>query len=163
MLKFNFLTIVACLLLSGVAVSQKTEDQIEAEKNGKSQGDLVLKVRNPPVSASDTLTITGIGAVSFIVSNTSDGTANTYRQSQKIVLPLVSSSKNNKYQLVFYGQYDNVAYAVAKEEEKTTIYYPAYMFGEIKQKLEQSLSQKKKVELRVTIKKDGFREGILVF
>lgn len=160
----KFAGCIAGILLMGSSIkAQKTDAEINGNSSGNNNGPMVVKVLKPINTTSDTVQITALGAPSFIVSNTADGSYNTYKHSQKIVIPVSTTSKSTKYQFVFYGQNDNIVYSVATESGLTTVFFPTFMYDDIREKLEQALNQRKKAELRIIQKKDGFREASLVF
>jgi hypothetical protein len=164
----RLLFLVTGFLFAVTAFCQSSET-IEAATQSKSMMDKVnskstFKAHNPKEDKTDMLTVTGIGSVSFATSNTSDGTSNSYYHSQRITMPLqVSYVKPVNVSLIFYSSGDKIPYAATSGDEGVNVYYPISLYEEIKQRLEQSLSAKKKVQLKVTQKTDGFREAVLLF
>jgi hypothetical protein len=152
---------VAAFCQSSETIDGATQSKAMMEKiNSRAS----FKVHNPQQDKTDMLIVTGIGSVSFATSNTSDGTSNSYYHSQRITMPLqVSSVKPVNVSLIFYSSGDKIPYAATSGDEGVNVYYPINLYEEIKQRLEQSLSAKKKVQLKVTQKTDGFREAVLLF
>lgn len=151
------------ILLSTKSFSQANEtDQLVANKDLINTKKAANAVR-PPEDKLETIEVTGVGNISFIVSNKTDGSLNAYNHSNLILLPVTTTAKNYNYQLIFYGHNDKVLYAVENEGNKVSIYYPISMYNEIKIKLEQSLNQKRKVVMKLVQKTDGFRECVLQF
>ena len=155
--------------LLAVAAFCQSSETVDVATQSKSMMDKInskatFKTQNPKADKTDMLTVTGIGSVSFATSNTADGTSNSYYHSQRITMPLqVSSSKPINVSLIFYSSGDKIPYAATSGDEGVNVYYPISLYEEIKQRLEQSLSAKKKVQLKVTQKTDGFREAVLLF
>lgn len=111
----------------------------------------------------DLIEVTGIGTSAFSTSNTFDGTTSSYKHSLKITVGLLTSGANKEgFQLVFYSPTELIPYAANSDAGVTYVYYPISLYDAIKLKLDQSFAAKKKVQLKVTQKKDGFREGVLV-
>jgi hypothetical protein len=44
-----------------------------------------------------------------------------------------------------------------------SIYYPLSVYESLRSRLEQALIARKKVQVKVTLKTTGFREGVLIF
>jgi hypothetical protein len=133
-----------------------------------SQGGVVnrrpFKTELPAADKADSYEIKAIGSVTFTVSNTADGSTNSYNHALRININLVmTDSKVGNFQLVFYGDKEAVPYAVFRQEGAIAIFYPASLYEEIKDKLEASLAARKKVLIKVTEKTTGFREGVLSF
>lgn len=114
---------------------------------------------------SETFTITGIGNnVTFSASNYSDGTANSFNHLQKVTLPItVTYNTPIKVQLVFYAPGDKIPHTAMWTNEGVTVFYNMDFYDEIKKRLSDALAAKKKVQLQVIIKKDGYREASLLF
>ena len=102
--------------------------------------------------------ITGIGVSTFLTSSQSDNS----KQSLRITVSLLTSgaSKEN-FQLIFYSENDRLPFVVASNAGSTYVFYPISLYDAIKSKIEQSLSAKKKIQLKVTLTKEGYREGSL--
>ncbi len=163
MSKYFFLMILQAFFFSSVLHAQKTASDTNPAGAVADLPKMSGKTTKPTENKDDTIALSGMGGLTFVVSNIADGTYNTYKHSQRILLPLVTSVNGPKFQLVFYGENDNIPYAVALDGDVVDIYYPMVMFADIKQKLEQSLAQKKKIQLRIVQRKDGFREGAIIF
>ena len=108
--------------------------------------------------------IIGIGNSTFATSSNFEGTASSYKYSLKITLSLLlSSASKETFQLVFYSPEDAaLPQAASFQDGVTTVFYPISLYEAIKFKLDQSFTLKKKVQLKVTLHTDGFREGILI-
>jgi hypothetical protein len=82
----------------------------------------------------------------------------------KIILSLLTgANKSLGYQLVFNPDADKSGYAVELQDGITTINFPQMTFEAIRQKLEQSIAAKRKVQIKITQNPNGYREGVLVF
>lgn len=156
------------LLAAVVFASQAHGQQVEQDPNvipGKGAlGKRVFKTAPPEADKTENFDIKSIGTVSFATSNTADGTVNSYQHALRITLSLVMADpKAGNYQLVFYSEGENLPQAVSRDAGTVSIYYPAAVYTEIKEKLEQALLARKKVTIKVTEKTTGFREGVLMF
>ncbi|HPH30368.1 MAG TPA: hypothetical protein PLB49_00895 [Chitinophagaceae bacterium] len=160
--------VIAILLTAGLFVTQAQGQQFEQDPNviqGKAaMGKRVFKTENPAADKTENFDVKSIGVVSFAASNTADGSANSYKHALRITMSLVMADpKAGNYQLVFYSEGEQVPLAVAREAGMVSIYYPASVYTDIKDKLEQALLARKKVTIKVTEKTTGFREGVLSF
>lgn len=123
----------------------------------------VFKERNPVEDKTDLVEVIGLGNATFSVSNVADGTISSYKHSKKIILGLQTTAKGINYRLVFYGDDESIPYAVLLENSTMSLFFPSYMYTDIKQKIEQALAQKKKIQIKVEQKKDGYREASILF
>jgi len=139
---------------------------VKAQDNaGMAPGSRAMyKAQNPAQDKTDIFEITGTSGATFTASNISDGTSNSYRHSLRITLALATKeNKGGNINLVFYTEGESMPYAAASENGALNIYYPRSMYESIKEKLDQSVITKKRVQLKVIQKADGFREGTLIF
>jgi hypothetical protein len=127
--------------------------------------DSKIKAKNNiMVDESEVLNITGISGSSFTVSNIADGTEKSYNHDLRVVISLnIAENKTEKYQIVFYSSQDKIPFAVANEISVFSVYYPISLYESIKTRLEQSVAARKKVQLKVVRKTNGYREGTLIF
>ncbi len=156
------------LLIAGVfftpVLAQQSEQDPNVIQNRTTLGKRVFKTENPAADKTDNFDVRSIGAISFAASNTADGSANSYKHALRITMNLVMADpKAGNYQLVFYSEGENVPLAVSREAGAVSIYYPASIYTDLKEKLEQALQARKKVTIKVTEKTTGFREGVLTF
>lgn len=126
-------------------------------------GNLAFKPVRPMQSKEETLDITGFGTPVIAVSNTADGTAKSYQHSFRVTYPLLIAGGKSGYFLVFYGDSEAIPYAVQTESTGISVYFPYVAHEQIKNKIEQSLLARKKVQLKVTQKVEGYREAVLSF
>jgi hypothetical protein len=174
MKKHLFFTVCAVMLVSFFAVAQ-TDKELTVSREVKDPGLIIpgsgpvanrtqFKVRNPSEDKTEVFDVTGTGGAVFASSNTADGTANSFKHSLRINLALiVANSKGNNFQLVFYSESENIPFAASAENGMFSVYYPMSMYESIKQKLDQYLASKKKIQLKVIQKTNGYREGTLTF
>jgi hypothetical protein len=128
-------------------------------------GQQVFKYRNTITQdKTEQFEIQGLGGTNFTSSNTVDGTAGSYKHSLQISVALVPVNKagNSNYQLIFYSPNDNMPEAVTSKDGSVSIYYPLSVYDDIRSKLEQAFTARKKVTVKVTQKTNGYREGTLV-
>jgi len=142
-------------------VTENANEELSLIKGGKFR--VVFKPQNPTEDKTETLEVTGLGTSMFSVSNISDGTVKSYKHALRITLGLLTSNKSGSYQLVFYSEGEEIPYVVAAMDGKLSIYYPSGLYNDIKQKLEQSLSARKKVQLKIIQQSNGYKEGTLIF
>ncbi len=159
---------ILLLLITGIMVNRSQAQQFEQDPNviqGKAaQGKRVFKTEAPAADKTENFDVRSIGSVSFAVSNTADGSANSYKHALRITMALVMTDpKAGNYQLIFYSEGENVPLSVARDAGMVSIYYPAAVYADIKEKLEQALLARKKVSIKVTEKTTGYREGVLSF
>ena len=121
-----------------------------------------FKPANPENDKTDRFDISAISATTFTTSNNADGSANSYKHSQKIVVALQAAGKANAVQLVFYSVNAEMPYAAGEDKGVISVYFPISMYGEIREKLETALAGRKKVQVQVMQGKEGYREGILL-
>ncbi len=160
MKKKLFMTLGTLCLLSVVAIAQSTFEP--ATNNTRA----MYKAQNPATDMIEMFDVTGTTGATFTTSNISDGTSNSYKHSLRITLPLQTKTKDNKtgtVNLVFYTEGEQMPYAAANANGALNVYYPRSMYESIKEKLDQYLLAKKKIQLKVTQKADGYREGSLTF
>ncbi len=161
MKKYFFYALVIVLVSTTAANAQPSEmDPASASKSGVR----AFKVYNNPAQDKiDQFEIHSVGGTTFTTSNIADGTTNSYKHSQQIIVSLVpNKAGNTTFQLNFYTPTENVQQAATYTENTLHIYYPVAMYEAIRTKLEQALAAKKKVIVKVIQKPNGFREGTLI-
>lgn len=165
MKKYLFGSLIFMLLFSTVSIAQQS-DNATTQPPGNERLKLrkVFKPDNPTVDKTDVIDITGMKGATFTVSNKADGSEYSYDQSLRIVLGLQpANNKSGDFQVVFYSPAEKIPYAVTQEGGMTTIYYPVATYEGVRQNLEQALAARKKVQLKIIQKTDGYREGSLIF
>jgi len=159
----HFMLAFLSFLCFGLVVSAQNDADLNTARNNDRLSKRMFKANNPLEDKTDMFEVTGVGGTVFTTSNTSDGTANSYKHSQKITLSLaVLNGKSNSFQLVFFSPDNEIPYSASFADGSLSIYFPISMYEEVKQKLDQSLAARKKVQLKVIQKKDGYREGTLI-
>ena len=156
------------LVLSFVSISLVGMAQVPVEKEFKIDNNQFNKPRQafkviPAEEKSELFDIIGIGAVSISVSNIADGTPNSYNHNSRVTIPLVIAANKGVFQIVFYNNSDLVPYSIEKEGLVNSVFIPVTFFDIVRAKLEQAVAAKKKVQLKVSSKKDGYREAVLQF
>ncbi|MBK9382375.1 MAG: hypothetical protein IPN39_13750 [Chitinophagaceae bacterium] len=164
-MKKHFLySLMGVMLLSTFSQAQQADNDPNVIAKDGSLSKRVFKNQNPAEDKTELIDIIGTGSAAFSASNTADGSTASYKHSLKITLALSTpASVKGSYQLVFYTIYENIPYAAATEGGVVTVFYPISMYDGIKQKLDQSFAAKKKVQLKVIQKTNGYREGTLMF
>jgi hypothetical protein len=160
-MKRKLMLIVMSVFITGLAEAQDPMGNIITGSNGGTR--IAFKAQNPSQDKTDILTVTGVDGAVFTTSNTADGTPNSYNHNLRITVSLVTNVKSSRYQLVFYSSGEDMPYAAATDNNVVSVYFPVSAYESIKQKLDQSLAARKTVQLKVTQKTDGYREGTLVF
>jgi hypothetical protein len=151
------------LLMNGI-IAQK-EETIFSAKNVDNNAKLLYKSGIVTEDKAEVLSITGFGTnVSFTASNVGDGTSNSFNHIQRVSLPLlVAGGKPANVQLVFYSPGEKIPFTVVATEGAVTVYYLIDLYDDIKKRLTDAFAARKKVQLKVDLKKDGFREAVLTF
>lgn len=162
---YKFALIFLTLGFSLLASAQKSEEATDAMRS--LDGDAkkaIFKARQPAEDKTETIEVTGLGQTTHFVSNMSDGTTNSFRHTVRLVAALQTPAfKGGTVQLVFYSPEDRVRQAAENENGVISIYYPLAVYESLRGRLEQALQARKRVQLKVTMKTDGYREGVLVF
>ena len=149
------LSIFSLLVLSnGILQAQVTDEMIVRQKEGMLFK--AAKVASPQQEAFD---VVGLGLPSFTVSNMADGSFESYSHNLRITYPLQLGGGRTNFQLVFYGLNDKIPYAVAQEGNITSIYMPYSTHDHLKGKIEQTLSARRKVQLKINLMPSGLREA----
>lgn len=165
----KILSVIVFLTISASGFSQNGSYELDPsavnanKSNTKNQ--IALSTRSVKDDKIDLIEVTGLGGTTFSALNLPDGTsARGDRYSLKITMSLLTgANKSSGYQLVFNPDGEKSTYAVEVKDGITSINFPQFTFEVIRQKLEQSLAAKKKVQLKITQNPSGFREGVLVF
>jgi hypothetical protein len=160
-MKRKFLFFVSGMLICTLfALGQNTENVIES----RMQQGRAFKSIMPQQEKSDSYEVTGSKLISISVANTADGSQNSYKHAMRLVLGLsFSNPKAGPAQLVFYSGGESIPYAEITENGVLNIYYPYEVYETIRQRLEESLAARRKVQLKITEKPTGYREAVLVF
>ncbi len=156
MKKKLFFTFCTVCLVSAFAMAQN-------ESLAGSTSKAMYKAQNPAQDKTDIFEVTGTGGATFTTTNISDGTSSSYKHSLRIILALITKDNKGHVNLVFYTEGDNMPYAAASENGALNVYYPRSMYESIKEKLDQWIAAKKKIQIKVIQKTDGYREGTLIF
>lgn len=130
-------------------------------------------VNNTPVATTPTIVkdkddmieISGITGTVFTSYNNYDGSPASYNQLLQIsigLLPVMPGGSYN-FSLIFYSPADKISQAAYYDQGVLNIFYPLAMYGDIKDKISQSLHDNKKIYVRVIQKIDGYREGSIIF
>jgi len=156
------LSFVLCgVLFSTLIAFSQNETLMEARmKSGLG----AFKATLPNEDKTETIEITGSKLVSISISNTADGSQNSFRHSLRIILALASSnSKAAPMQLVFYSNSESIPYAEFNDKGTINVYYPMEVYESIRQRLDENLAARKRIQLKVVEKTNGYREATLVF
>ena len=130
-------------------------------------------VTNTPVATTPTIAqdkddmieISGINGTVFTAYNNFDGSPGSYNQMLQIsigLLPVMPGGSYN-FSLIFYSPADKISQAAYYDQGVLDIFYPMAMYGEIKEKINQSIHDNKKIYVRVIQKVNGYREGSIIF
>jgi hypothetical protein len=157
------------LLATGISVvswSQSSETVVD-EPARVIDGEIkkpVFKARQPMEDKVETIEVSGLGQTTYTTSNTVDGSVKSFEHSLRIVVSLNTvGGKPSSCQLIFYTAGDKIQQAAASDNGQVNIFYPVSVYESIRTRLEQALTARKKVQIKVTQKTTGYREGVLMF
>lgn len=148
------LTLFTQLLFPSEGQAQITDDMVVRQQESR-----LFKAAKVTSPQQELLDVTGLGLPSFIVSNIADGSLESYSHTLRVIYPLQMGGGRTGFQLVFYGQSDKVPYAVAQEGNITSIYVPYSVHDHLKGKIEQTLSGRRKVQVKINLLPSGLREA----
>jgi hypothetical protein len=160
------LYLIVAILLSSTCFAQISGSDIESVSSISDANvqKRVFKVRQPEKDLFESWEVSGLGPTSYTTSNVMDGSVNSYQHSLRIVVGLTTPAyKNGSYQLVFYGADEKIQQAASVENGVVSLYYPVAAYEVLRTRLEQALTARKKVQVKMTQKTNGFREGVLLF
>lgn len=162
-MKKYFIICTYCILQTGsVIFAQKPDAGVNSGTTDAKTTGVIFRTKLPEADKTEIFEIVGIKGSTFSVSNTADGTANSYKHSKQVTIELTASN-NSSYFLVFYSPEENIPYTFSPGKGVNNLYYPLALYDAMRQKLEQSLAAKKKIQLQMIQKTDGFREVSLIF
>lgn len=161
-MKKNLLVILPVfLLIVNLCSAQKVVEE-HYPVNSRNPDKVFVPV-NPSQDKTDLFEITGIGNVVYTTSNVADATANSYKHSLKITIELFTTkNKTGNYQLIFSSPEEKIPYSASFVNDVLNIYYPLSVYESIREKLDQAFTAKKKVQIKVIQKTNGYREGTLI-
>ncbi|MFM1857136.1 MAG: hypothetical protein RLZ05_196 [Bacteroidota bacterium] len=111
---------------------------------------------------SETVEISGLGSPLFAASNLVDGTVESYNHKVRVTYSLQVTGGKGSYQLVFYMPNEKMPYSVNTENGVTTVYMPFQLHDYFKSKVEQNITARKKVQLKLNLSTSGLREAVWV-
>jgi hypothetical protein len=121
---------------------------------------MLFKPESPSVAIQETFDILGFGVPSFSISNQANGTEESYLHQLRVSYPLLISGGKSNVQIIFYGNGDKVPYSVVKEDAGAIVYFPLQVHDQLRTRVEQAISARRKVQLKINIKPSGFREAV---
>ncbi len=139
---------------------QPAAEDLRSVKPAFKENMIFKPARNIPDNV-EMIEVVAMGTPSFRVSNTADGTYSSYDHSIRVTYPLVLSGGKTGYLLCFYGSSEKIPYAVETKNGITTIYFPFNMHDLIKGRMDQMLTTKKKIVIKLTQLTDGYREALV--
>lgn len=123
-----------------------------------------FKARQPQEDKSEIFEVAGLGQTTYTASNTEDGSVKSYDHQLRIVVSLNTvGNKASSCQLVFYSAGDKIQQAASADNGQVNVYYPVSVYESVRSRLEQALTARKKVQVKITQKTNGYREGVLMF
>ncbi|MFN4893210.1 MAG: hypothetical protein ACK5G0_05540 [Bacteroidota bacterium] len=124
----------------------------------------VFKAAQPTEDKVELIDVVGLGQTTYTASNVMDGSVKSFEHSMRILVALnMGGNKPGACQLVFYSAAEKIQQAASAENGTVSIYYPISVYESLRSRLEQALIARKKVQVKVTLKTTGFREGVLIF
>jgi|LauGreDrversion4_2_1035121.scaffolds.fasta_scaffold893788_1 hypothetical protein len=130
---------------------------------GQASEEMLFKPSRVASSQVETIEVVSIGQPSFAVSNMADGTVASFRHSLRVTYSLQTLNAKGSFQLIFFGENDQVPYSVNIENGNTFIYMPYLAHDHFKSKLDQALTVRKKAQLKISLLTTGAREAIWIF
>ena len=123
-----------------------------------------FKAAQPSADKFDSWDVTALGQTTYSATNVMDGSVNSFQHTLRVVVGLTTPAfKTGTCQLVFYGTDEKIQQAAALENGVVSIYFPLAVYESMRSRIEQALTARKKVQVKMTQKTNGFREGVLVF
>ena len=156
---FSFVLICPLLTFSQSTTNPYEEKVFIPEPQ---KGTQVFKHARLLESQVETVEITGLGSPNFATSNMVDGTMESYNHKVRVTYTLQVTGGKGVYQLVFYMPNEKMPYSVNTENGITTIYMPLQLHDYFKSKVDQNLTARKKVQLRLNLSTSGLREAVWV-
>lgn len=125
----------------------------------------VATVPTPAKDKDDLIEISGITGTAFTSYNNYDGSPASYNQLLEISIGLIPVMPGGSYNfaLVFYSPAEKISQAAYYDQGILNIFYPLAIYGDIKDKITQSLHDNKKIYVRVIQQVNGYREGSIMF
>lgn len=162
-MKRIFMSLLAIGFLSTTLLAQNNPAMnVEQQANAKVKS--AMLVNNPVKDQFYSFDIIGTSGTVFTTSNFTDGTTNSYINTQQIIVTLIPADKTKgTFQVIFFTHSDEVLKTASYENNVVKVFYPIALYDDIKGKLEASFAAKKKVVVNVTEKTNGYREGVLSF
>jgi hypothetical protein len=151
--------ILSLMLVTQLFFTAKGHPQVTDDMVVRQQESRLFKAAKVTSPQQEVLDVTGLGLPSFKVSNIADGSLESYSHALRVIYQLQMGGGRTGFQLVFYGQSDKVPYAVAKEGNTTSIYVPYSAHDHLKGKIEQTLSGRRKVQVKINLLPSGLREA----
>jgi hypothetical protein len=147
------------------AVGQETQQpapvDLRFQKPSTFKENMIFKPTIVEADNVELIEVVALGTPSFKVSNTADGTYESYSHALRINYPLVLTSGKTGFMLCFYGPSEKIAYSVETKEGVTTIYFPVSAHDVVKTRIDQTLATKKKIAIKLSQLADGYREALI--
>jgi len=152
--------------VSTISIAQKSEVDMNAPGviTDATLQKRAFKAAQPTEDKSEIWEVTALGQTTYTASNVMDGSVSSFQHTLRIVVGLTTpANKNSTYQLVFYGADEKIQQAAGLDNGVVSVYYPLATYEALRSRLEQALLARKKVQVKMTQKTNGYREGVLVF
>lgn len=165
MKKYVMVTVCGLLFFTAVGSAQSSAFGTEVsnqdiERKVKTEGGKYVITEDK----MDNIDVTGVGGSTFKTANNYDGTGKSMDHSVRISVVLQTNAKaGSNFELVFYSSNEIVPFSAGTAGNTTYIFYPIELYDNIMKKLEQSITARKRIQLKVTQRVTGYREGTLVF
>lgn len=154
---YSFILLCPVLVFSQVNQPEEKEFIPEGQKGAQ-----VFKHARVLNDQTEILEVISMSAPTITASNLVDGTAASYNHKLRIAYTIQLAGGKGGYQLVFYGEDEKISYAVNAEGGATIIYMPLVIHEYFKSKMDQALTARKKVQLKINVLTSGLREAIWV-
>ncbi|MEY3589928.1 MAG: hypothetical protein RLZZ466_448 [Bacteroidota bacterium] len=147
-------------LIYGQQKNELTDEMVMRQT--RQNEELLFKPSRLATTVSETLELVNLGSPSFSVSNLADGTLSSYQHSTRVIYSIQVINGKGEYKLVFYGIGEKIPYSVITENGITTINMPFQLHDYFKSKVDQNLTARKKVQLKINLSTSGLREAVWV-
>lgn len=161
----KIILIFSFLSLSIISFSQKSESDPSAitgqtdKERVKQQ--IALSTRNINDDKIEIIEVSGYNSSSFSTMNYPDASSRSSSQLVSRINVKLVTNKTESYHFVFFPDNERVGYSIDRQNGVTSIFYPLSMYQYIIGKMDQVITSKKKLQLKLISNPNGYKEAIL--